>query len=486
MSTCLAVLIAGPLGEVLGLEAQFEHLVNLNGLATVELCLAAQIACIGVVNDGAKRLCAEGDVRDLTGDNVGGGLSTYTCSCSDEHHAYAEVPFLVKHAIRVRRRSGALVHGKQPLPGAGVALRTLVDKDIPFILLTNGGGKTEAEHAALLSERLGGVPISEGQFGQSHTPFRALVPRYRDATVLALGGCGDAVRRVAQHYGFRHVVTTSNVFRRGDRVHPFPEMTRATGASTCRSWSTSCSRPAALWARAPRATATPACPTAATSRTASRRCTSATRTSSGRRSTRTRASGRAPSARPARRLGRRHARARGAAVRGVRQADRDDPVAMTTATGMPVGGEEEAPEIETVSMVGDNPESDICGANSYISARGAAWKSILVESGVHGVGSEPAHEPDFTVADVGKAVAMVLEMGRKDVRQEKDEVAHVGRLIDVVVLEDKDEATESTVTVRELSEGNSDSDGVATPPVLTIEIPAHVAQDLPTVVTIID
>ncbi|EGX48983.1 hypothetical protein AOL_s00079g204 [Orbilia oligospora ATCC 24927] len=80
---------------------------------------------------------------------------------------------------------GVLLRGRTPLPGATKSLRKLQDNHVPFILLTNGGGKHESERTEELS-RLLDVPITEDMFIQSHTPFKGLVGRYN--SVLAVGG----------------------------------------------------------------------------------------------------------------------------------------------------------------------------------------------------------------------------------------------------------------------------------------------------------
>ncbi len=59
--------------------------------------------------------------------------------------------------------------------------------------------------------------------------------------------------------------------------------------------------------------------------------------------------------------------------------------------------------LKRVYMVGDNPESDILGANQYRSESGSEWLSILVRSGVYD-GGEPAHKPRTVVEDVWDAV----------------------------------------------------------------------------------
>ncbi|KAL8692926.1 MAG: hypothetical protein Q9224_003860, partial [Gallowayella concinna] len=69
---------------------------------------------------------------------------------------------------------GVLLRSSNPLPRASQTLKLLQRLRIPFILLTNGGGKHEKERVAELS-RLLAVPISPSMFIQSHTPFADLI-----------------------------------------------------------------------------------------------------------------------------------------------------------------------------------------------------------------------------------------------------------------------------------------------------------------------
>jgi hypothetical protein len=66
-------------------------------------------------------------------------------------------------------------------------------------------------------------------------------------------------------------------------------------------------------------------------------------------------------------------------------------------------------QVGTVYITGDNPLSDIQGANSFASRHGTEWKSILVESGVHVAGDEPAHAPDAIVMGIKEAVEWALK-----------------------------------------------------------------------------
>lgn len=89
-----------------------------------------------------------------------------------------------------------LVRSNDAIPRAREALSYLQSQRIPFILLTNGGGKHEDERVKDLSEKLG-VPLSTGMFVQSHTPF-ADMEEYKDKTILVAGGDEDRCQRVAQ------------------------------------------------------------------------------------------------------------------------------------------------------------------------------------------------------------------------------------------------------------------------------------------------
>jgi len=75
-------------------------------------------------------------------------------------------------------------------------LSYLQAQNIPFILLTNGGGKHESERVEELSKRLN-IPLDVSMFVQSHTPF-ADMEQYKDKTIMVVGGQDDKCRRVAE------------------------------------------------------------------------------------------------------------------------------------------------------------------------------------------------------------------------------------------------------------------------------------------------
>ncbi|KAH9208975.1 HAD-like domain-containing protein [Leptodontidium sp. 2 PMI_412] len=136
---------------------------------------------------------------------------------------------------------GVLLRSSKPLPGASEALLYLQKNNIPFILLTNGGGTLESERALELSKKLG-VPISEDNFVQSHTPFKNMVnnrigqfeKNLQDEAVLVTGGDGDKCRRVAESYGFKHVVTPADILMACPKIWPFSKIFSQSYKDSCR------------------------------------------------------------------------------------------------------------------------------------------------------------------------------------------------------------------------------------------------------------
>ena len=93
-----------------------------------------------------------------------------------------------------------LLRSANPLPAASQTLAYLQQQKIPFILLTNGGGKGELERVEELSSSLQ-VPLDTSMFVQSHTPFAELAKgkgSLAEKCVLVCGGDGGKCRDVAE------------------------------------------------------------------------------------------------------------------------------------------------------------------------------------------------------------------------------------------------------------------------------------------------
>ncbi|WYZ39414.1 hypothetical protein EsH8_III_001328 [Colletotrichum jinshuiense] len=121
---------------------------------------------------------------------------------------------------------GVLLHVAKPIPGAAESLQFLNDNNIPFILLTNGGGRPEAVRVKDLSDKLG-VELSVDNFVQSHTPFQELVhgpEGLGDKTIFVTGADAKKCREIAKLYGFKNVVTPADILQAYPDVFPFERL----------------------------------------------------------------------------------------------------------------------------------------------------------------------------------------------------------------------------------------------------------------------
>jgi HAD superfamily hydrolase (TIGR01456 family) len=95
---------------------------------------------------------------------------------------------------------GVILRGSKPLPQAVDSLNRLHDHKIPFILLTNGGGEMEYKKADFLSNVLG-IEISPDQVILSHTPLKPIIKQYgEEKKQILILGCKD-VMTVSKEYG---------------------------------------------------------------------------------------------------------------------------------------------------------------------------------------------------------------------------------------------------------------------------------------------
>ncbi|KAL4962382.1 phosphatidyl synthase [Aspergillus stella-maris] len=122
---------------------------------------------------------------------------------------------------------GVLLRGGQPIPAAVEAMKYINGENpygvkVPYIFVTNGGGKTEEERCKDLSRQLE-LEVAPGQFICGHTPMKEMAEKY--GTVLVVGGEGEKCRLVAQGYGFKDVVTPGDFIKTAHDTTPFRRLT---------------------------------------------------------------------------------------------------------------------------------------------------------------------------------------------------------------------------------------------------------------------
>ncbi|KAL7411169.1 HAD-like domain-containing protein [Mrakia frigida] len=116
---------------------------------------------------------------------------------------------------------GVLKKGEIVFEGAKRALALLDANQIPYLLCTNGGGMPEQDRCKALSEELE-VNILANQLVQSHTPLRhLLVSKFADSPVLVIGGKDDHCRKVALSYGLTQPYTPLDLLRSLPSLWPF-------------------------------------------------------------------------------------------------------------------------------------------------------------------------------------------------------------------------------------------------------------------------
>eukprot|EP00833_Pecoramyces_ruminatium_P008758 jgi/Orpsp1_1/1182790/evm.model.c7180000082668.1 len=113
---------------------------------------------------------------------------------------------------------GVLVKGKKVLPETLKTLKLLHTLHIPYMFLTNGGGKTEKKKAQELSQRFQ-VPIREEQVVLGHSPMRMVPDEIKDKIVLVIGP--DSCKEVAKSYGFKKPIISKEVISWRPEIWPF-------------------------------------------------------------------------------------------------------------------------------------------------------------------------------------------------------------------------------------------------------------------------
>ncbi|KAI8344366.1 HAD-like domain-containing protein [Chlamydoabsidia padenii] len=120
---------------------------------------------------------------------------------------------------------GVLIKGKKPIAEAKSAIQLLngdnpQGRRIPFVLLTNGGGMTEADKADQVSNLID-IQISPEQVILSHSPMQLLTSKYKQKRVLVVGGKGHVCADVAKGYGFENIVTPQDLHHWNNSLWPY-------------------------------------------------------------------------------------------------------------------------------------------------------------------------------------------------------------------------------------------------------------------------
>jgi HAD superfamily hydrolase (TIGR01456 family) len=336
---------------------------------------------------------------------------------------------------------GVLLKGGHVIPEAKEAMKVLNGDNpdgikVPYIFVTNGGGKTEQERCLDLSKQLG-VPVSPGQFICGHTPMREMAEAYN--TVLVVGGEGEKCRTVAEGYGFKDVVTPGDIMKWKTAVTPFRTLTEDEYKNS-RDRDFAQINIDAIFVFAD-----------------SRHWGDDTQiimdllmSKNGRMGTLSETFDEGPPIYFSHNdvvwatnfdLNRLGMGALRVFIEALYKERTGNELKTATSFGKPqigtfhyatrvleqwrkdVFGEDGPPS--AVYFVGDTPESDIRGTNEFHEHVDEEWYSILVETGVYQHGTEPRYKPRATVNNVLDAVKHGMQRSRKQALEEMDELNHV-------------------------------------------------------------
>ncbi|KAG6075377.1 hypothetical protein E4U30_005444 [Claviceps sp. LM220 group G6] len=119
---------------------------------------------------------------------------------------------------------GVLYQGSQGIPGARDMLRSIRAKDICYVFLTNGGGTHEDAKVASLTKRLGlsmDEDVVQDRVILSHTPMRGWADEVKKQTVLITGSRPEKAREIANVYGFSRAITPADLIHDNSVLYPF-------------------------------------------------------------------------------------------------------------------------------------------------------------------------------------------------------------------------------------------------------------------------
>jgi HAD superfamily hydrolase (TIGR01456 family) len=112
---------------------------------------------------------------------------------------------------------GVILRGGSLISGAKDAVQLLAREKIPFIFVSNGGGIREELKADQLSAKLN-VHIRKEQIILCHTPFSSLALKYGHQNVLVLGQ--ETCLDVARSYGYKYLFRPDDFFHHNHHILP--------------------------------------------------------------------------------------------------------------------------------------------------------------------------------------------------------------------------------------------------------------------------
>ena len=112
---------------------------------------------------------------------------------------------------------GVLIRGAETVESAPGVLRGLRERDVPFMLMTNGGGYHESTRAKKL--RRGSVEIHYIKLFKAHSNERACA-QVQGRTRTSCGKTIRALTHLAKEYGFKYPVSIEQYHKEFPLLYP--------------------------------------------------------------------------------------------------------------------------------------------------------------------------------------------------------------------------------------------------------------------------
>eukprot|EP00891_Asterochloris_glomerata_P004853 jgi/Astpho2/4853/fgenesh1_pg.00069_%23_10_t len=107
---------------------------------------------------------------------------------------------------------GVLIRGWDILPNAKEALRKVHDSGVPYLFVTNNGMDTEAERAKILTKQFD-IPVTTKNMVLNHSALQNHSAEFKDKLVLVTGYSRTDLKEVLRSYGYHKVATVSEYAR---------------------------------------------------------------------------------------------------------------------------------------------------------------------------------------------------------------------------------------------------------------------------------
>ncbi|PQK16406.1 hypothetical protein BB8028_0006g07260 [Beauveria bassiana] len=137
------------------------------------------------------------------------------------HHCFADIAF----AFDI---DGVLYKGQRGIPGAREMLQKIRQLGLRYVFLTNGGGAHENAKVASLAKRLGLENpdyVLRDRVILSHTPMRGWDEDVKkNRTVLVTASEPETARQLAREYGFERAVTPADLLAANPHIYPFAHL----------------------------------------------------------------------------------------------------------------------------------------------------------------------------------------------------------------------------------------------------------------------